>query len=120
MRQVTDAPTLLIRELTEIVGADHLLYRPEDTIVYESDGTAERGLPTVVVVPGSAEEVEAVVRIARKHRLPVIPRGSGTGLSGGAVPDAGGIMIGTARMRRLLELDVANGVAVVEPGMVNA
>jgi glycolate oxidase len=120
MSRVVDTPTHLIRELTAIVGADHLLYRPEDTIVYESDGTAERGLPTVVVLPGSAEEVEGVVRLASKHRLPVIPRGSGTGLSGGAVPDAGGIMIGTARMRRLLELDVAHGFAVVEPGMVNA
>jgi glycolate oxidase len=120
MSRSAQAPTLLIQELAEIVGAGHLLYRPEDTIVYESDGTAERGLPTVVVLPGSADEVEAVVRIARRHGLPLIPRGSGTGLSGGAVPDAGGVMIGTARMRRLLELDVTSGFAVVEPGMVNA
>ena len=57
--------------------------------MYESDGTAERGIPTVVVLPGSAEEVEAVVRIARRHGMPIIPRGAGTGLSGGAVPDSG-------------------------------
>jgi glycolate oxidase len=110
----------LVDELTAVVGSAHLLHRPEDTIVYESDGTAERGLPTVVVLPASAEEVEAIVRIARRHGMPIIPRGSGTGLSGGAVPDSGGILIGTARMRRLLDLDARNRFAIVEPGMVNA
>ncbi len=110
----------LVAELGAVVGAAHLLHNPEDTIVYESDGTAERGLPTVVVLPGSAEEVEAVVRIARRHGVPIIPRGAGTGLSGGAVPDSGGVMIGTARMHRLVELDVRNQFAIVEPGMVNA
>jgi glycolate oxidase len=110
----------LVADLGAVVGAAHLLHNPADTIVYESDGTAERGLPTVVVLPGSAEEVEAVVRIAQRHGLPIIPRGAGTGLSGGAVPDSGGVMIGTARMHRLVELDVRNQLAIVEPGMVNA
>lgn len=117
---VERASPALVRELSDVVGADHLLYRPADTIVYESDGTAERSVPTVVVLPASAEEVEATVRIARRHGLPVIPRGAGTGLSGGAIPDSGGILIGTARMHRLLELNVKHGYAVVEPGMVNA
>jgi glycolate oxidase len=110
----------LVSELAAVVGLGHLLHHPEDTIVYESDGTAERGIPTVVVLPGSAEEVEAIVQIARRHGMPIIPRGAGTGLSGGAVPDSGGVMIGTARMRRMIELDAQNQLAIVEPGMVNA
>jgi glycolate oxidase len=110
----------LIDELTDIVGAENLLFRPDDVIVYESDATAERGLPAVVVLPASGEEAEDVVRVARRYQLPIIPRGAGTGLSGGAVSDASGVLIGTARMKRLIELDVENRFAVVEPGMVNA
>ncbi len=120
MRRFERDSTQLVAELVAVVGAEHLLHKPEDTIVYESDGTAERGIPTVVVLPDSAEQVEAVVRVARRHGLPIVPRGAGTGLSGGAVPDSGGVLIGTARMRRLLELDVRNQFAIVEPGMVNA
>ena len=112
-------PSRLIDELSRAVGSQNLLYRPEDILVYESDGTIDRGMPGVVVLPGSAEEVEAVVRIARRYGMPVIPRGAGTGLSGGAVPDVRGMMIGTARMKRLLELDVENRYAIVEPGIVN-
>ncbi len=114
------ASASLVHELGQVVGESNVLHRLQDTIVYESDGTAERGIPTVVVLPAAADEVEAVVRIAQRYSLPVIPRGSGTGLSGGAVPDIGGVLLGTARMRRLLELDVENRFAVVQPGMVNA
>ena len=110
----------LVDEMAHIVGIDNLVYRAEDLIVYESDATSERGLPAIVALPASAEEVEAVVKLARRHNLPVIPRGAGTGLSGGAVSDAAGVLIGTARMKRLLELDVQNHFAIVEPGMVNA
>ena len=113
-------PPELIRDLSRVVGTERLLHRPQDTIVYESDATADHALPTVVVLPGSAEEVVAVVRIARQYGLPVVPRGSGTGLSGGAVPDSGGVLIGTARMQRLVQLDIEHQFAVVEPGMVNA
>src|SRR5579884_3958464 len=107
----------LVQELEAVVGKESILYRPEDMIVYESDGTVDRGMPAVVVLPGSAEEAEAVVRIARKHGLPIVPRGAGTGLSGGAVSDTPGVLMGTARMKRLLELDVENRYAVVEPGI---
>jgi glycolate oxidase len=110
----------LIQALQEAVGEEHVLYRPEDLLVYESDGTVDRGMPGAVVLPASAEEVEAVVRIAYHFGMPVIPRGAGTGLSGGAVPDVSGILLGTARMKRLLELNVEDRYAVVEPGMVNA
>jgi len=110
----------LVDEMAHIVGIDNLVYRAEDLIVYESDATSERVLPAIVALPASAEEVEAVVKLARRHNLPVIPRGAGTGLSGGAVSDAAGVLIGTARMKRLLEMDVQNHFAIVEPGMVNA
>src|SRR5947209_10071943 len=94
----------LIDDLASAIGPEHVLYRPDDVIVYESDGTVDRGMPAIVVLPASAEEVEACVRIARRYGLPVIPRGAGTGLSGGAVAHAGGVLIGTARMKRLIEL----------------
>jgi glycolate oxidase len=110
----------LIRDLEAIVGKDNLLYRGEDLIVYESDATVDRGLPAVVVLPASSEEVERVVKVARKYAMPIVPRGAGTGLSGGAVSDAGGVLIGTGRLKRLLELNVEDRYAVVEPGMVNA
>ena len=109
----------IVRELQRIVGKRWVLYRPEELIVYEYDGTIERALPEAVVLPGSAEEVAAVVRVARRHGVPVTARGAGTGLSGGAVPCEGGIVVATTRLNRILEIDPENGIAVVEPGVVN-
>jgi glycolate oxidase len=117
---MTDSRRSLIAELTDIVGHEHIVYRPEDLLTYESDGTADRGLPAVVVLPESAEQVEAVVRCARRHNMPVVPRGAGTGLSGGALSHIPGVKIGTARMKALLSLDVEGRTATVQPGMVNA
>jgi glycolate oxidase len=111
--------TLPIRELQQIVGTANVIYRPEDLIVYEYDGTIDRGYPSVVVLPDGAEEVAAVVRLARRFDLPVIPRGAGTGLSGGALATEGGVVVVTSRMRRILEIDPLNRLAVVEPGLVN-
>ncbi|MSQ32992.1 MAG: FAD-binding protein [Dehalococcoidia bacterium] len=110
----------LLRELGQIVGAANVLWRPEDLLVYEYDATIDKGAPEAVVLPGSAEEVAAVVRLAAAAGIPVVPRGAGTGLSGGALAVAGGLVIGTSSMRRLLELDPANLVGVAEPGLVNA
>jgi glycolate oxidase len=117
---MTDTRRSLIEELISIVGREQVVYRPEDLMTYESDGTSDRGLPAVVVLPESAEQVEAVVRCARRHDMPVVPRGAGTGLSGGALSQLPGVMIGTARMKRLLALDVDGHTATVQPGMVNA
>ena len=87
---------------------------------YECDGlTHYRAIPELVVLPDSAEEVQAVVRGCREYGLPFVARGSGTGLSGGALPVAGGVLIVTSRLRRILELDLRNGRAVVEPGVAN-
>ncbi len=109
----------LIRELQAAVGRRWVLSAPEELIVYEYDATIERGLPGAVVLPDSAQQVAAVVRIARRHGLPVTARGAGTGLSGGAIPEDGGLLIATARLNRILEVDPENRIAVVEPGVIN-
>lgn len=109
----------LVRELRAALGADAVLARPEDVIVYEYDYGLDRGVPDVVVFPASAEEVAAVVKIARRYELPIMPRGAGTGITGGAVPVQGGVVVALARMKRILAVDYANRVALVEPGVVN-
>jgi glycolate oxidase len=112
-------PTPLVRQLQSAIGRKWVLYAPEDLLVYEYDATIERGLPEAVVLPHSAEQVAAAVRIAREYGVPVTARGSGTGLSGGAIPCEGGVVIVTTRMNRILELDPVNRLAVVEPGVIN-
>jgi glycolate oxidase len=112
-------PAAAIRELQQALAPDRVLSNAEDLIVFEYDGTIERGTPQVVVFPDNAEEVARAVQIARKHDLPIVPRGAGTGLSGGAVAAYGGVLIVMTRMKRVLEVDVANRTALVEPGVVN-
>jgi len=109
----------LIRELQGIVGKQYVLHTPEDLLVYEYDATIERGLPEAVVLPATAQQVAEVVKVARRHDLPVVARGAGTGLSGGAIPARGGVTIAMSRMRRILEVDAENRLAVVEPGVIN-
>ena len=113
------APTALIRDLQAAVGRRWVLHTPEDLLVYEYDATIERGLPEAVVLPDTAEDVAAAVRLARRYGVPVTARGAGTGLSGGAIPCEGGVVIATARMNRILEVDAENRLAVVEPGVIN-
>ena len=109
----------LIRELVEIVGAPNVVHKPEDLIVFEYDGSVDRALPTVVVLPRTTEEVSGVVKTAGKHGVPVVARGAGTGLSGGAIAEHGGIVVALTRMTSILEIDEVNRLAVVEPGVVN-
>lgn len=109
----------LIRELREIVGATYLLVEKEDVIVYEQDASILQVMPEIVVLPANVEQVSAVVRAARRENLPIVPRGSGTGLAGGAVPAEGGIVLSLARMNRILEIDLKNRIAIVEPGVIN-
>ncbi|MEX2031350.1 MAG: FAD-linked oxidase C-terminal domain-containing protein, partial [Dehalococcoidia bacterium] len=117
----TAAPDLpaLVRDLQRALGDRHVLHAPEDLIVYEYDATIERALPDVVAFPATAEEVAACVRLANQYRLPIVPRGSGTGLSGGAVPVQGGILVVMTRMNRIIEVDPEDRVAVVQPGVIN-
>ncbi len=88
-------------------------------MMYEYDASIDRSTPDIVVLPASVEEVAASVKIAARHHIPVVPRGAGTGLRGGAIPVYGGIVITFARMNRILEVDYDNLRAVVQPGLVN-
>ena len=109
----------LIRDLTAVVGAPNVVHKPEDLIVFEYDGSVDRALPTVVVLPRTTEEVSGVVKTAGAHGVPVVARGAGTGLSGGAIAEHGGIVVALTRMTSILEIDEVNRLAVVEPGVVN-
>jgi len=109
----------LARELGDAVGAAHVLSEPGDLLAYEYDASNFTAVPDLAVLPGSAEEVIQVLRIATRHRAPVVPRGAGTGVAGGALPIIGGVVVVMTRMNRILEVDLPNRVAVVEPGVTN-
>jgi glycolate oxidase len=109
----------LIKSLQNIVGKRYLLQDKEDVVVYEQDGSILQALPDLVVLPADVDQVAAVVRLARRENIPIVPRGSGTGLAGGAVPAEGGIVLSLARLNRILQIDLQNRVAVVEPGVIN-
>lgn len=110
-----------IEELRGVVGCDGLITQTSQLQTYECDGlTNFRVLPSAVVLPRSAQQVQAVVRLCARHKIPFVSRGAGTGLSGGALPAAGGIVIGLSRMNRILDVDIANRFVVVEPGVINA
>ena len=102
-----------------LLGAANVLDQTEDLILYEFDGSVEKARPDLVVFPHTTENVSAIVRLAGKYELPIVGRGAGTGLSGGALARGGGVMVVFARMNRILELDVENCRAVVQPGVVN-
>ena len=109
----------LSAELAAIVGPDAVLDRREDLMLYEYDGSVDRALPQAVVFPASTAEVLALVRWANEHKLPIVARGAGTGLSGGAVAAKGGLVVGFSRLKKILEIDIPNQRAVVQPGVVN-
>jgi len=112
----------IVEELRAIVGEKNVLYGEPDRMQdYAHDEVADpeyARMPDVVVKPGSAEEVSAILRLANRELIPVTPRGAGSGLSGGAVPAYGGILLSTERMNRILEIDRENLVAMVEPGVI--
>ena len=108
------------RALKRIVGEKHALFGADDTRNYQYDGSIDRGIPHAVVLPATAAETAAVVKACNEFGIPFVARGAGTGLSGGAVAEAGGVVISTARLHRILEVDAANRFAIVEPGVVNA
>ncbi len=109
----------LIRALRDAVGDAYVLVEKEDVVVYEQDGSILQVMPEIVVLPARTEEVAAVVKAARAANVPIVPRGSGTGLAGGAVPAEGGVVIVLTRMNRILEIDLRNRIAVLEPGVIN-
>ena len=110
----------LIAALEAIVGRAGVVATLEGRLTYECDmHTFYKGIPDVVVLPESAEQAAAVVRLCRGAHVPIVPRGSGTGLIGGAMAPQGGVMVSMTRMNRILEVDIANRCATVEPGLIN-
>jgi glycolate oxidase len=110
----------LLGELEAAVGAEHLVTHEHQLRTYESDGLLQYAVtPSAVVLPGSTEEVQAVLRACQRADVPWVARGAGSGLSGGATPVADGIVISLSRMRRILEVDLPNQRVVVEPGVTN-
>jgi glycolate oxidase len=109
----------VISELRKIAGSDAVLDRPEDLMLYEYDGGVRKSTPGAVVFPQNTQQVSQIVRLAAATKVPIVARGAGTGLSGGAICKAGGIVIAFSRMNRVLEVDVENLRAVVQPGVVN-
>jgi glycolate oxidase len=109
----------IIRRLERALGRDAVIWRLEELLAFEYDGTIDRARPQAVVFPTTAHQVAEAVRIALQARLPVVPRGAGTGLSGGAVAALGGVVVALTRMKRIIEIDVPNRLALVEPGVVN-
>jgi glycolate oxidase len=108
----------IVKELQKIVGHSNLSTSPEDLVVYSYDATQREAVPWAVARPSSAHEVSEILRLANQEMFPVVPRGAGTGMSGGSVPIQGGLVLSLERMNRILEIDEQNLIAVVEPGVV--
>ena len=110
----------IFQELRAIVGERGLITSPEELHTYECDGlTNFRVMPRGVLLPNSTEQVQAIVRVCHRERIPFVARGSGTGLSGGALPVENGVVISLTRMNRILEVDLPNARVVAEPGVIN-
>src|SRR2546429_7213495 len=110
----------ILDEFRTIVGEGGLISSPEELHTYECDGlTNFRVMPRAVLLPNSTEQVQGIVRMCHRERIPFVARGSGTGLSGGALPVENGIVISLARMNRILEVDFPNARVIVEPGVIN-
>src|SRR2546427_4957211 len=110
----------ILDELRRLLGPDGLVVSPEGRLVYECDMPPfYKGAPDAVALPERTAEVVAIVKLCHRERVPVVPRGSGTGIIGGAMAPLGGVMVGMNRMNRILELDFPNRCATVEPGLIN-
>src|SRR3990172_12004323 len=105
------------RRLDALLGADKVLWGREAMLLYEYDGAVDTATPDAVVLPQETADVAKLARFCAGNRVPLVPRGAGTGLSGGAIPVFGGVVISFARMARILEIDVPNLRAVVQPGL---
>ncbi|HXG93065.1 MAG TPA: FAD-linked oxidase C-terminal domain-containing protein [Blastocatellia bacterium] len=113
-------PQPVVEKLKAALGARNVLTTRDELLVYESDAlTIHKFLPSAVIIPGSAEEVSAAVKILAQHQIPFAPRGAGTGLSGGALALGNAVIIELARLNRILKLDYENRIAVVETGVIN-
>jgi glycolate oxidase len=119
-KQTENKWQLIIKELETVVGKDGVVRRKEELLTYECDGLASyRQRPALVVLPRTTEQVAAIVKICDRHSIAWVARGAGTGLSGGALPVENCILIVTARMKQILNIDLENQRVVVEPGVIN-
>src|SRR5205085_231008 len=109
----------LVHGLVALLGPAKVLGTHDDLLLYEYDGAVDTATPDAVVLPESTADVSALARFCHEHAVPIVPRGAGTGLSGGAIPVEGGVVVSFARMARILEIDVPNLRAVVQPGVIN-
>ena len=109
----------LIDQLKRIVGDAYVVHDLAGLIAFEYDGSVDRALPSAVVLPACTAEVSQVMKAARYHGATIVARGAGTGLSGGSVPEQGSLVVSLTRMNRIVEIDPANRLAVVDPGVVN-
>ena len=110
----------IVAELRTIVGNEGVIEKQEQLRTYESDGlTSFRVTPALVLLPATTEEVQGIIRICHREHIPFVPRGSGTGLSGGALPIEGGVVISLARMNRILDVDLLNQRVILQPGVIN-
>lgn len=108
----------IIKELRAIVGKEQVAVDRPDLVCYGYDATQMEFFPDAVVFPASAGEISSVMILANREKIPVFPRGAGSGFSGGSLPKGGGIVLVTTRMNRILRIDTENMIAVVEPGVV--
>src|SRR5579862_9143264 len=109
----------LAKDLARIVGEDGILWRDDDLMLYEYDGLSSMRQPDVVVFPRTTDHVVRIVKLGLQYDVPLVARGAGTGLSGGSVATEGGILLGFSRMKQILEIDLENQRARVQPGVVN-
>ncbi len=104
--------------LRDILGREHLLTEPEDLACYGFDGSGGDVAPQAVAFPATSAQVARILKLANTHKFPVVPRGAGSGMTGGAVPTCGGLVLATNRMNKILEIDPENMIAVAEPGVI--
>jgi len=108
-----------VRGLVDLLGSSKVLGAHADLLMYEYDGAVDTATPDAVVLPESTADVSALARFCHQHAVPIVPRGAGTGLSGGAIPVEGGVVVSFARMARIIEIDPGNLRAIVQPGVIN-
>jgi len=116
---VAVAESVIVEELKRLLPPEQVLWRDYDLMLYEYDGSIDKHRPSAVVFPLSTEQVSQVVKACNNHQVPYTARGAGTGLSGGAIPINGGVLISLARMTRIIDIAPENMCAIVEPGVVN-
>jgi len=111
-------PPHIVSQLASLLGAEHVRDDEHSRTIYGIDALKRGARADVVVFPGNTAQVAAVVRVCAEHRIPIVPRGAGSGYTGGAVPTQGGVVVALDRMNRIIEIDEANLVAVVEPNVI--